>query len=199
MTWCQNVMTEQMRQPSHARGSCDGSSGPQGQSGGSFLPTRSRPTTTTMTRPRINQGHVQSGTRGRRGRQQQRPSPWSHRHRRCCCCGDASTRHTGTTRRSFPDGILRQMAKSGDPPLLAASELLAFGSMWHLRYKAPGDDNRFNLSHGSRLMRLNVGNADSTVFPGDYFWVHFNPRRRVLFFLHEPPPPTHRFANHSYF
>ncbi len=73
--------------------------------------------------------------------------------------------------------------ESGDPPLLVASELLALGSVWRLRHDTPGDNNRFDLSCGSRPTRLDVGNANLTAFSGGYFWVHFDPRRIDMIYL----------------
>lgn len=77
---------------------------------------------------------------------------------------------------------------------LIASELLALGSIWYLpldrhqssssSVSSPTSGNyvgydRFDPSNGSKPTRLNVGDLNRTIQPGDYFRVHFDPRRFV--------------------
>ncbi len=71
-------------------------------------------------------------------------------------------------------------ATDGGPPDLVASELLSLGSVWRLPRDAPGSSpwtDRFDPGSGSRPTRLDVGDADDAARPGDYFRVHFDPRR----------------------
>jgi len=82
---------------------------------------------------------------------------------------------------------------------LTPAELLAMGSIWSLPYSASlpkksksssssssssttimmSSLDRFNPSNGVKPTRLTVGNYNDTVYGGDYFRVHFNPRRFV--------------------
>ncbi|KAL3757190.1 hypothetical protein ACHAWU_007995 [Discostella pseudostelligera] len=75
---------------------------------------------------------------------------------------------------------------------LIASELLALGSVWYLPlYRTPASSgnispssasigyDRFDPANGSKPTRLTVGDTNRTIHPGDYFRVHFDPRRFV--------------------
>ncbi|KAL7491725.1 hypothetical protein ACHAWT_001080 [Skeletonema menzelii] len=68
---------------------------------------------------------------------------------------------------------------------LCSAELLAMGSIWSLPYSASSSSksstivDRFDPSNGVKPTRLNMGNYNDTVYSGDYFRVHFNPRRFV--------------------
>ncbi|KAL7534924.1 hypothetical protein ACHAXR_006159 [Thalassiosira sp. AJA248-18] len=67
-------------------------------------------------------------------------------------------------------------------PNLIAAELLALGSVWHLPYSsttAKPNIDRFDPSNGVKPMRLNAGDWNKTANAGDYFRVHFDPRRFV--------------------
>ncbi|KAL9183116.1 hypothetical protein ACHAXT_004903 [Thalassiosira profunda] len=65
-------------------------------------------------------------------------------------------------------------------PNLSAAELIALGSVWRLPYSATKSNvDRFDPSNGIKPTRLNVGDFNKTVHPGDYFRVHFDPRRFV--------------------
>ncbi|KAL7428527.1 hypothetical protein ACHAXH_001702 [Discostella pseudostelligera] len=76
---------------------------------------------------------------------------------------------------------------------LIASELLALGSVWYLPLhrsthasssantsptsSASIGYDRFDPANGSKPTRLTVGESNRTIHPGDYFRVHFDPRR----------------------
>jgi len=71
---------------------------------------------------------------------------------------------------------------------LSSAELLAMGSIWSLPYSASTSSkskstttimDRFDPSNGVKPTRLTMGNYNDTVCTGDYFRVHFNPRRFV--------------------
>ena len=81
---------------------------------------------------------------------------------------------------------------------LMTSELLALGSVWYLPLhrsqslaatsgnSLPTSTNnnnigydRFDPANGSKPTRLTVGDSNRTILPGDYFRVHFDPRRFV--------------------
>ena len=72
---------------------------------------------------------------------------------------------------------------------LCSAELLAMGSIWSLPYSATSSKSsskstttimdRFDPSNGVKPTRLNMGNYNDTVSSGDYFRIHFNPRRFV--------------------
>eukprot|EP00985_Skeletonema_marinoi_P024783 scaffold17564_cov137-Skeletonema_marinoi.AAC.2 len=69
---------------------------------------------------------------------------------------------------------------------LSSAELLAMGSIWSLPYSASSTSkstttimDRFDPSNGVKPTRLTMGNYNDTVCSGDYFRVHFNPRRFV--------------------
>eukprot|EP00984_Skeletonema_dohrnii_P008104 scaffold2969_cov129-Skeletonema_dohrnii-CCMP3373.AAC.4 len=70
---------------------------------------------------------------------------------------------------------------------LSSAELLAMGSIWSLPYSASTSSksstttimDRFDPSNGVKPTRLTMGNYNDTVCSGDYFRVHFNPRRFV--------------------
>ena len=65
-------------------------------------------------------------------------------------------------------------------PNLNAAELLALGSVWHLPFSTINTNiDRFDPSSGSKPARLNYGDWNKTVQPGEYFRVHFDPRRFV--------------------
>ena len=69
---------------------------------------------------------------------------------------------------------------STDKSYLNAVELLALGSIWHLPYTSSSHiADRFDPSSGIKPQRLNVGDLNRTVCAGDYFRVHFHPRRFV--------------------
>jgi len=55
--------------------------------------------------------------------------------------------------------------------LLTPSELLALGSVWQLPHNT--------LSIDDKPTRLNIGHTDDIAKPGDYFRIHFDPRRFV--------------------
>ena len=75
--------------------------------------------------------------------------------------------------------LLTQDITYGQPNLIAA-ELLALGSVWHLPYSTTkANVDRFDPSNGIKPTRLNLGDANTTVHAGDYFRVHFEPRRFV--------------------
>jgi hypothetical protein len=73
-----------------------------------------------------------------------------------------------------------------DGPYLIASELLALGSVWRLPYDAHRSKSidRFDPRSGIKPTRLDVGDALETARPGDYFRVHFDPRRYAPSFNH---------------
>ncbi len=75
--------------------------------------------------------------------------------------------------------LLPQRSNTDDNgPYLNAAELFALGSVWYLPYSsATSIVDRFDPSSGVKPQRLNVGDMNRTVFWGDYFRVHFNPRR----------------------
>lgn len=61
---------------------------------------------------------------------------------------------------------------------LNAAELFALGSVWYLPYSSSTTIvDRFDPSSGVKPQRLNVGDMNRTVSWGDYFRIHFNPRR----------------------
>ena len=83
---------------------------------------------------------------------------------------------------------------------LTSAELLAMGSIWSLPYNSASKNSksssstttksspttttvvvvdRFDPSNGVKPTRLTMGNYNDTVCVGDYFRVHFNPRRFV--------------------
>lgn len=67
---------------------------------------------------------------------------------------------------------------------LCSAELLAMGSIWSLPHSASNTKStnvldRFDPSNGVKPTRLTMGNYNDTVRSGDYFRVHFNPRRFV--------------------
>jgi len=63
-------------------------------------------------------------------------------------------------------------------PNLIAVELLALGSVWHLPHSTSKSNvDRFDPSNGMKPTRLNVGDRNKTAHIGDYFRVHFDPRR----------------------
>ena len=75
--------------------------------------------------------------------------------------------------------LLPQNASEAHPNL-AAAELIALGSVWRMPYSATKSNvDRFDPSNGIKPTRMNVGDLDNTVHPGDYFRVHFDPRRFV--------------------
>lgn len=63
---------------------------------------------------------------------------------------------------------------------LIAVELLALGSVWYLpSLSASSAIDRFDPSSGIKPTRINVGDTNRTVQTGDYFRIHFDPRRFV--------------------
>ena len=71
---------------------------------------------------------------------------------------------------------------------LTSAELLAMGSIWSLPFSASQSKSsnnkstsidRFDPSSGVKPIRLDMGNYNDIVSSGDYFRVHFNPRRFV--------------------
>ena len=86
--------------------------------------------------------------------------------------------------RHDPTLLPRTTTTTDGGPNLVASELLALGSVWRLPRDAPGGSSssggavdRFDPGCGSKPTRLDVGDADAEARPGDYFRVHFDPRR----------------------
>ncbi|KAL7554620.1 hypothetical protein ACHAWF_018537 [Thalassiosira exigua] len=83
---------------------------------------------------------------------------------------DAAYRHDPSSYPLSPDG-----------PILTATELLALGSVWRLPRSAAegskGAVDRFDPSSGVKPTRLTVGDRNATAEAGDYFRVHFEPRR----------------------
>lgn len=62
-------------------------------------------------------------------------------------------------------------------PDLIPMELLALGSVWHLPTSATSTIDRFDPSNGIKPFRRTVGDWNKTVHSGDYFRIHFDPRR----------------------
>lgn len=90
---------------------------------------------------------------------------------------------------------LRQHYHAND---LTPAELFAMGSIWSLPYSTSTSrskkkkskatvtntanmvaTDRFDPSNGIKPTRLTMGNFNDTVYAGDYFRIHFNPRRFV--------------------
>eukprot|EP00571_Detonula_confervacea_P002182 CAMPEP_0172326848 /NCGR_PEP_ID=MMETSP1058-20130122/57755_1 /TAXON_ID=83371 /ORGANISM="Detonula confervacea, Strain CCMP 353" /LENGTH=829 /DNA_ID=CAMNT_0013043737 /DNA_START=140 /DNA_END=2629 /DNA_ORIENTATION=- len=78
------------------------------------------------------------------------------------------------------DPCLLPQNTSSTQPNLTAAELFALGSVWHLPYSSTKPTiDRFDPSNGIKPTRLNAGDWNKTAQPGDYFRVHFDPRRFV--------------------
>lgn len=74
--------------------------------------------------------------------------------------------------------LLPQENTENDNPNLIPAELLALGSVWYLPYSScTSIADRFDPSNGIKPTRLNVGDWNRIVQAGDYFRVHFDPRR----------------------
>jgi hypothetical protein len=73
--------------------------------------------------------------------------------------------------------LLDQHTNQNIPDLLPI-ELLALGSVWYLPISAaPHTIDRFDPSSGIKPRRLTVGDCNTTIHPGDYLRIHFDPRR----------------------
>ncbi|KAL3794927.1 hypothetical protein HJC23_004304 [Cyclotella cryptica] len=92
------------------------------------------------------------------------------------CILDPAYRHNP----SFLPPPRHKNHESHNVPDLIPIELLALGSVWHLPLSATSSTiDRFDPSHGIKPSRLTVGDWNKTVHSGDYFRVHFDPRRFV--------------------
>jgi 23S rRNA-/tRNA-specific pseudouridylate synthase len=82
---------------------------------------------------------------------------------------DPNYRHDPTLFPQIP--ITTTTATDARTDLLTPSELLALGSVWQLPHNT--------LSIDDKPTRLNIGHTDDIAKPGDYFRIHFDPRRFV--------------------
>ena len=64
---------------------------------------------------------------------------------------------------------------------LNAAQLLALGSVWYLPLSSSikSSIDRFDPQSGSKPTRLNIGGWNKTIKSGEYFRIHFDPRRFI--------------------